>query len=111
NASLDYTYVLATTTVNIIPERFDPSTHELIALLATRAWRSLPSARGLVQQMRQNIYIDDLMEELKNKTARINVDQQVARPYLPLEFCICFQRYDYNHAQALEELTCDWKFD
>jgi hypothetical protein len=111
NVALDYTYVRNTTTETILGQRLDKKQTDLIRLLATRDWRSLQTARALVQQMRENIYLEDLLEDLTKNKAAINTDQQVARPYLPVEFCICFQRAAYNHAQALELLTCQWKFD
>lgn len=61
--------------------------------------------------MRENVYQQDLIEELQARKAGIMIDQQVARPYSPLELCICFDNPAHNHAQALTELTCVWNFD
>jgi hypothetical protein len=110
NTALDYIYVCATTIDDNIQDRLSARNGLLIQLLGTRDWRSLRAARDLVEQMRQNIYPEDLIEDLRSKQARITLDQQVARPYSALELCICFFRYDYNHAKALEQLSCAWTF-
>jgi hypothetical protein len=111
NTALDFSYVRASTTDPKIQGRINIRSGALIQLLGTRDWRSLRAARDLVEQMRQNIYPEDLIEDLRAKKASITLDQQVARPYSPLELCICFSRYGYNHANALEQLRCAWTFD
>jgi hypothetical protein len=110
NTALDYAYVRASTTEPTIQARLSLRYSTLIQLLGTRDWRSLRAARDLVEQMRQNIYPEDLIDDLRAEQARITIDQQVARPYSPLEFCICFSRQPYNHGRALEQLSCTWTF-
>lgn len=107
---LDYVYIRGTTTDATIDARLDKHLPDLIKLLGTRDWRSLQDARDLVLQMRENVYVEDLLDELAKKKADITTDQQVARPYLPVEFSISFHHAAYNHAQALQQLTCDWSF-
>jgi hypothetical protein len=111
NVALDSIYVYGTTNDPGIKSRLNARHDQLIQLLGTRDWRTLRSARDLVEQMRQNIYLEDLIEILRAKKASITFDQQVARPYSLLELCICFDHYLYNHAKALEQLTCIWNFD
>ena len=110
NTALDYAYVRATTTDPTIQTRLNVKYAALVQLLGTRDWRSLRAARDLVEQMRQNIFPEDLIEDLRAKQARITLDQQVARPYSPLEISICFFRHAYNQAKALEQLSCAWTF-
>jgi hypothetical protein len=110
HTALDYAYVQASTADATIQSRLTSRYSKRIQLLGTRDWRSLVAARDLVQQMRQNIYPEDLIDDLRACQARITVDQQTARPYMPLEFCICFLRQPYNHAKALEQLACTWTF-
>ncbi len=110
NTALDYVYVRATTTDPNIQSRLNMKNGTLVQFLGTRDWRSLRAARDLVEQMRQNIYPEDLIEDLRAKQARVTLDQQVARPYSPLEICICFFRHAYNQAKALEQLSCAWTF-
>jgi len=111
NVALDSIYVYATTIDPDIQGRLTTRNKQLLQLLGTRDWRTLRSARDLVEQMRQNIYPEDLIEALRAEKASITIDQQVARPYSPLELCICFDVYLYNHAKALEQLQCVWNFD
>jgi hypothetical protein len=111
NVALDSIYVYATTKDVGIQSRLNGRRDQLLQLLGTRDWRTLRAARGLVEQMRQNIYPEDLIEALRAKKASITIDQQVARPYSPLELCVCFDVYQYNHAKALEQLRCVWTFD
>jgi hypothetical protein len=111
NVALDSLYVHATTMDPGIQGRLKARNDRLLQLLGTRDWRTLRAARDLAEQMRQNIYPEDLIEALRAKKASITIDQQVARPYSPLELCICFDVYLYNHAKALEELRCVWNFD
>jgi hypothetical protein len=111
NAALDYAYIQASTADSTIQERLSLRYPKLVQLLGTRDWRSLRAARDLVEQMRQNIYPEDLVKDLRAKRATITIDQQTARPYMPLEFCICFSQQSYNRGRALEQLTCTWRFD
>lgn len=111
NVALDSVYVYGTTNDPSIQGRLKKKNDLLMRVLGTRDWRTLRAARDLVQQMRQNIYPEDLIEALRAKKARITIDQQVARPYSPLELCICFDVDLYNRAKGLEQLTCTWTFD
>lgn len=110
HVALDFVYARAATTDATIRGRLNARQTRLTALLGTLGWRSLKDARHLVQQMEENIYVEDLVAELVADRAKITIDQQVARPYLPVELCICFQNPDHNDAKALNELTCDWVF-
>ena len=105
NVALDYAWVCATTADPGIQGRLKARNDQFIQKLGIRDWRSLGSARNLVQQMRENVYPEDLIEELRVKKAGIMIDQQVARPYLPLEMCISFDNQAHNHAQALTEFN------
>jgi hypothetical protein len=111
NVALDSVYVYTTAKEPSIQSRLKARNDQLVQLLATRDWRTLRAGRDLVEQMRQNIYLEDLIEALRAKNASITIDQQVARPYSPLELCICFDVYLYNHAKALGQLSCVWNFD
>ena len=66
---------------------------ELINLLGTLSWGALREATLLVQEMREDIYVADVLDELgKDKQAEVVFDTQKARPYLPVFFSISFQR-------------------
>jgi hypothetical protein len=66
----------------------------LIELLGTLSWKALREARTLVQEMRENVYEEDIIEGLwkreidKKPVAKIVFDTQRARPYLPMYFSL-----------------------
>lgn len=110
NVALDAIYVHATAKDPRIETRLKTRNDQLLQLLGTRDWRTLRAARDLVEQMQQNTYLEDLIEALRAPKARIAINPQVPRPYLPLELSIYFDDYRYNHSKALEQLACQWNF-
>jgi hypothetical protein len=110
NVILDYDYIRLTSTDGAIQARLDQHKTQLIQSLSTRDWRSLRASRDLIQEMRENIYVEDLWVALVAREASISLDQQVARPHARLEFCICFQKSAYDYAQAINNLNCEWDF-
>jgi len=83
----------------------------LIDLLGTLSWRALRDATKLVQQMREDIYEDDIFREIgKPGQAEITYDTQKPRPYLPVFFTIKFKNDRYNSAAAIQCMACDWWF-
>jgi hypothetical protein len=110
HVAMDYAFVRNATADVTIMARLEKKEPELITLLGTLGWRALRASRELVQQMRENIYVDDLIDALKADNAEIALDQQAARAYLPLNFRIHFRKPEYNTAQALSDLTCAWAF-
>jgi hypothetical protein len=84
---------------------------ELIGLLGTLSWAALRDLRSLVQQMRENIYERDVLEEISARgQAEIALDPQTVRPYLPVLFTIRFKDSRFNDAAAIQRLTCKWDF-
>jgi hypothetical protein len=94
---------------------------KLIELLGTLSWKSLRAARNLVQQMRENVYEDDVFEEMqkireseeKDKSKRavyISFDKQKTRPYQPVNFSIAFNDPKYAGSAAFNNLVFHWKF-
>jgi hypothetical protein len=82
---------------------------ELVNLLGTLSWGALREATILVQEMRENIYVADVLEELgKDKQAEIVFDTQKARPYLPVFFSISFKDPRFNGAAAIGRLSSHW---
>ncbi len=88
----------------------------LIELLATLSWKSLRQARILVQEMRENIYEEDIIEGLwkrevdKKPVAKIVFDTQRARPYLPIYFSVAFDNPRFKNAAAVNCLSFRWEF-
>ncbi|HEY2856908.1 MAG TPA: hypothetical protein VGJ21_00660 [Terracidiphilus sp.] len=82
----------------------------LLAMLGTLSWQSLSAAINLVQQMREDIYEGDVLEQYKKSRAHIVFDTQRARPYLPVFFSISFDDRRFNGAAALENHAIRWTF-
>jgi hypothetical protein len=88
----------------------------LIEALGTLSWRSLREARTLVQEMRENVYEEDVIEGLwkrevdKKPVAKIVFDTQRARPYLPIYFSVSFDNPRFKNAAALNCLSFRWTF-
>jgi len=84
---------------------------ELVNLLGTLSWGALREATLLVQEMREDIYVGDVLEELgKDKQAEVVFDTQKARPYLPVFFSISFKDPRFNGAAAIKRLSSHWNF-
>jgi hypothetical protein len=111
NSAFDALLVRASTTDATLQGRLNQHFPELKRLLGTPAWPALQAARNLVQQMREDVYETDLLEELAREgQADIVLDTQVARPYLPIYLSIAFRRSAYNGTAAISQLSCDWFF-
>ncbi len=88
----------------------------LIERLGTLSWKCLREARILVQEMRENVYEEDVIEALwkrevdKKPVARIQFDTQRARPYLPMYFSLSFDNPRFKNAAALNCLSFRWTF-
>ena len=84
---------------------------ELVGLLGTLSWPALRELRTLVQEMRENIYEKDVLEEIGTPgQAEIAVDPQTVRAYMPVLFSIRFKDSRFDDAAALRRLTCKWNF-
>jgi hypothetical protein len=83
----------------------------LIELLGTLSWRALRDATLLIQEMREDVYEEDILKEIsKPNQAEITFDTQKTRPYQPVFFSIQFKDSRYNSAAALQRLLCHWSF-
>jgi len=88
----------------------------LIERLGTLSWKCLREARILVQEMRENVYEEDVIEALwkrevdKKPVAKIVFDTQRARPYLPIYFSLSFDNPRFKSAAALNSLSFRWTF-
>jgi hypothetical protein len=84
---------------------------KLLDLLGTLSWQGLRAATILVQEMREDIYEEDVLLELAREgQAAITFDTQTARPYLPVFFTVAFRDFRYNRAAAVDRLLCQWDF-
>jgi hypothetical protein len=83
----------------------------LIQLLGTLSGRALREASLLIQEMREDVYEEDILKEIgKPNQAEITFDTQKTRPFQPVFFSIQFKDSRFNSAAALERLLCEWKF-
>jgi hypothetical protein len=88
----------------------------LIERLGTLSWKCLREARILVQEMRENVYEEDVIEALwkreidKKPVAKIVFDTQRARPYLPIYFSLSFDNPRFKNAAALNSMSFRWTF-
>jgi hypothetical protein len=118
--TLDYAIVRASVAKRISNSGLDPGQDainrlkehqsQLLNLLGTLSWKSLRGAITLVQQMRENVYEEDIYKHLKDRRAEIVFDTQRARPFLPVFFSIAFQDPRINGAAALDWVALDWTF-
>lgn len=84
---------------------------ELVSLLGTLSWSALRDLRVLLQQMRENVYETDIIEEIANiGQAEIAFDPRAVRAYSPTAFFIRFRDSRFNGTAAAKRLTCTWDF-
>ncbi|MGB6831037.1 MAG: hypothetical protein WBE41_23530 [Terracidiphilus sp.] len=88
----------------------------LLELLGTLSWKALRGANLLVQQMREDIYERDVLDEIKkhrdpkDQIVRIAYDTLRVRPYLPVFFSLAFDNPRYANAAALRCVVFRWTF-
>jgi hypothetical protein len=84
---------------------------EMLGLLGTMSATSLRELRILVQEMRENVYDRDVLEEIATQgQAEIALDPQTVRRYAPILFSIRFKDPRFRNAAALRRLACKWDF-
>jgi hypothetical protein len=121
HAALDYAIVRASTASDVTRhcddagqlarERLIKRECELVNLLGTLSWNALREATILVQEMREDIYVADVLDELgRDRQAEVVFDTQKARPYLPVFFSICFKDPRFNGAAAIKRVSSHWNF-
>lgn len=94
-----------------VRERLEARKSELVELLGTLTWQALHDLRALVQEMRENIYEQDVLEEIgKPGQAKIVYDPRTVRALAPILFSVRFKDPRFNDAAALKRLSCKWEF-
>jgi hypothetical protein len=83
---------------------------ELMRLLSSMAWQALREARLLVQEMREDTYEVDVLEELKSNRARVAFETMKARPYLPINFYVHYLKWGRETRAAMQRLSFHWTF-
>jgi hypothetical protein len=94
-----------------VRERLDSHQKELIGLMGTLSWPALRELRTVVQEMRENIYEQDVLDEIANAgQAEIVRDPRSVRPFVPALFSVRFKDPRFNDAASLKRLGCRWDF-
>jgi hypothetical protein len=84
---------------------------ELISLLGTLSTSALRDLRSLVQEMRENIYERDVLDEIAAAgQTEILLDPKTVRVFTPVLFSLRFKDPRYNDAAAARRLACKWDF-
>jgi hypothetical protein len=92
-------------------DRLNSRHDEVVALLGTLSWPSLRDLRTLVQEMRENVYERDVLEEIaKPGQAEIALDPQTVRRLAPVLFSVKFKDPRFRNSAALRRLVCKWEF-
>lgn len=92
-------------------ERLVARQAELIHLLGTLSWPALRELRALVQEMRENIYESDVLEEIAAVgQAEIVFEPRAMKAYTPAVFHIRFRDARFNDAAATRRLSWIWDF-
>jgi len=92
-------------------ERLIAHQKELVGLLGTLSSPTLRELRALIQEMRENIYEQDVLQEIGTPgQAKIAFDPRNVRACLPILFSIRFKDPRFNDAAAIRRLTCKWDF-
>jgi len=92
-------------------ERLQARQKELVELLGTLSWPALHDLRALVQEMRENIYEEDVLQEISTQgQAKIVYEPRTVRAFAPILFSIRFKDPRFNDAAVLKRLSFKWEF-
>jgi hypothetical protein len=91
-------------------ERLEKKEGELLALVAAPIWDKTIDARRLLREMRDDIYLDQVEREIREKRVRIVAQPSDPRPHQAVELSAVFVNDAFNGCGAREELTCEWYF-
>jgi hypothetical protein len=92
-----------------IRERIKKHEPQFLDALKYDSWEQLNFARGLVEQMRQGKFADDIPQAVTDKAVRVKGDRVLVRQFEPCEFRLEFPSA-LDGSSALDEWTCRWDF-
>ena len=90
--------------------RLEKTEGDLVTLIGASSWDKTLDARRLLQEMRDDIYTDEVEEEIRGRRLRIIAQPVDPRPHQAVELSAVFTRDAYNVCGAREEYTCEWTF-
>jgi hypothetical protein len=107
----DYALLYDGTTVSAVRDRLDEHEGELLALVSLQSWSSLRKAGLLLRQMREGIFVSDVLGAIQAGQVDVEIDPPVVRPYVPVHFRAQFLRPDMDDSAARDQFQCEWVFD
>ena len=90
-------------------ERIKKHEPQFLDALKYDSWEQLNFARGLVEQMRQGKFADDIPDAVTNKAVKVKGDRVLVRQFEPCDFRLEFPS-SLDGSSALDEWTCRWDF-
>jgi hypothetical protein len=94
---------------DVVLKRIKDHEPQLLNALKFDSWEQLNFARGLVEQMRQGKFADDIPQAVTNKAVKVKGDRVLVRQYEQCDFRLEFPA-SLDGSSALEEWTCRWDF-
>ncbi|MCA1568199.1 MAG: hypothetical protein LC803_21655 [Acidobacteria bacterium] len=83
---------------------------QLLQHLSMQSWDQLHSAKILLRQMKEGIFIRDIEEAIRANEVTIEMDPPNAKPQRPVRLSARFRRPELNGSAARERFTCVWDF-
>jgi hypothetical protein len=86
-----------------------PKQDDYIRLLQTDTIAGLRKAKLLLQQIKERIFVEDLLEAIKDPSTKIIIEPSPMEDRLA-KFSVRFRRKELNSAAAQDEIPCEWDF-
>gem|GEM_PF-3659258 len=83
---------------------------KLISLLRQSQWNSLNEARSLIQKLEENVFAEDVMQEVIDNRVIIDRDRPQVYQYDPTGFRLLFLNKAIGNSTARREFTIKWNF-
>jgi hypothetical protein len=105
----DYLALFAHQT-DAVRARLEAREGAFLALVGAASWDKTLAARHLIQEMRDDIYADEVEAEMLGKRLRIVAQPTDPRPHQAVELSAVFENPAYNACGARDEYMCEWAF-
>jgi Calcineurin-like phosphoesterase len=86
-----------------------PKQDDYIRLLQTDTIASLRKAKLLLQQIKEGIFVEDILEAIKDPFTKVVIEPAPMEDRLA-KFSVRFRRTELNTAAARDEIACEWNF-
>lgn len=106
----DYLRLYEGTSSTAFRSKLQQRQEELLENLEHRSWEGFQRARLLVENMKCDVYPQDLIQELIEhpEAVSITMEPPAGRTNQPLEFEVTFHNLEYDHSAAKGQLTYNW---